>query len=116
MSKSVLVTYKTNPSTGQPFRPDFTTTDINIEDHERMFSEIIKEIRYEKGIEVKTASKSKDAIPSSGVEPDHKLILKEKDNLILTLQNAIAKMNDETDVLIKENKAYKQARSAKGKL
>ena len=102
----VLVTYKINPLTGHPHRPPFETTEMNIEDHEKLFSQIIKDIKF---VDSKPPlQKEKTAIPARGIEPDYKEVIKEKDALISTLQNAIAKMNDEIDELKNQLGTYKR--------
>lgn len=105
--RQVTVTYKINPLTGHPHRPPFETTEMNIEDHEKLFSQIIKDIKYS-GDEPKVKPKEKLAVPTRGVEPDYKEIIKEKDILISTLQDAISKMNDENDELRKQIKELKE--------
>lgn len=108
----VIVTYKTNPQTGKPHRPPFETTSLNVEDHEKLFSNIIKDIKPLNGGKVETRKKE-PALPQRGVPADQTELLKEKDTLIKTLQDALEKMNEEMDVLIKENKAWKAKRGIK---
>ncbi len=98
----VLVTYKINKDTGHPHRPPFETTDANLQDHERLFSNIIKDVKYIDIQQPKNVKRT-DA-PSGKPEDTSKVaeltkILKERDALIVSLQGGIEKLNAENDEL-----------------
>ncbi len=109
MSRQVTVTYKTNPQTGQPHRPPFETTETNIEDHEKLFGHIIKDIKFSGESDTMIGGKNfSQTIKLSGTAPDQTQLLKEKDYIIQNQAEAIKAMNEEMAKLNKELSEYKR--------